>query len=114
MKEKIIIHGANFKASVMVDPSICQNIYMEAATRVMENTFGHGPDSELSDEFNIEMEDDDLPSLGPIMCCHKEGISMDDENNAYWVFTERVAENAGLPEIVKMCINAREKMTNEN
>jgi len=100
MKEKFIVEGANWEASIMVDTEIHEHPHMEAATQALENIFRDGPDSELSDEFNIKMTDDDPPALGLVVKCVKDG-QQGNELEEMWMRSSALAENAGLLNLAK-------------
>lgn len=100
MKEKFIVEGANWEASIMVDTSIHETPHFEAATQAFEIIFGKGADAELSDEFDVIMKDEDNPNLGLIVCCFKESDRGSDDKT-YWILSRVIAENAGLDDLAK-------------
>lgn len=97
---KYVVEGANFVATIAFDDENCGDPYMEAATRVVENVFGHGPDSEESENFNMLIKEGQEPALGFIISICKEGEIGDDSKLKY-VSCKTVAKNAGLLNMVR-------------
>lgn len=101
MKEKFVVEGANFVATIAFDTEHCGCPFKEAATRVLEYVFRHGPDSEESGNFNLMCKKREAPSVGLILSVCREGEVGDDTKLRY-VKTSVAAENAGLLEIVRL------------
>ena len=98
MKRKITVRGSNFKVTVEVDPEICGDLYMEAATQALEIVFGHGPDTADSAEVVIPNPNEE-PNLGLILQSYFTEDENDEEKH-YYIRSLIVARNAGLLWIV--------------
>jgi len=100
MKEKYIVEGANFKATVLIDADLFNrkgDAYMDACTTVMERLYRNGPDTD--EEFELIMDEgEEDPGFGVIMSCYKDGDE-DSEDSHFWMRTKKIAENAGITEV---------------
>lgn len=102
---RYIVEGANFVATVVVDEDVftnsggkATNAYLEAATKVIEYVFRHGPDS--GEDFDLLIKDGLEPAVGVIMSICKDG-EIGDQDKLSYVKTATAAENAGCLELVR-------------